>query len=198
MCLGWLAILTVLRPHDRNDFQKSMGEEHADLETATASAHQEKEVVGSFLSAVLDRKEESTSSRSLSSTLLFSPESPRLSLQRVSILRVESAVKEGNLKLSEKPQEATRFELAKYRFDKENKSSGRSRDHSVQRTVDSSPTELSYESIESESRFYELEQKWKHENWSEKAESSESWEEEVDNLLAWTNALDVKSLNYDD
>ncbi|XP_049992402.1 ubiquitin-conjugating enzyme E2 U [Alexandromys fortis] len=164
-------------------------------------------------------------------------------------------VKEGNLKLSEKPQEATRvikkisfndyyktwstiatsqtaehsrnpfvgdpkfmgqyykwrqqnrqhhkqwklkFELAKYRFDKENKSSGRSRDHSVQRTVDSSPTELSYESIESESRFYELEQKWKHENWSEKAESSESWEEEVDNLLAWTNALDVKSLNYDD
>lgn len=36
-------------------------------------------------------EEESTSSRSLSSTLLFSPESPRLSLQRVSILRVESA-----------------------------------------------------------------------------------------------------------
>ncbi|KAH0510543.1 putative ubiquitin-conjugating enzyme E2 U, partial [Microtus ochrogaster] len=52
--------------------------------------------------------------------------------------------------------------------------------------------------IESESRFYELEQMWKNENWSEEVESNESWEEEVDNLVAWTNALDVESLNYDD
>lgn len=58
--------------------------------------------------------------------------------------------------------------------------------------------ELSYEPIESESRFYGLGQKWENENWSEEAESNESWEEEVDNLVAWTNALDVKSLNYDD
>lgn len=58
--------------------------------------------------------------------------------------------------------------------------------------------ELSYDSAESESRFYGLGQKWKSENWSEEVESNESWEEEVDNLVAWTNALDVESLNYDD
>ncbi|CAO2588242.1 Ubiquitin-conjugating enzyme E2 U, partial [Lemmus lemmus] len=91
-----------------------------------------------------------------------------------------------------------KFELAKCRFDRENKSPGRSRDHVVQRTVGPSPTELSYDSAESESRFYRLGQEWKNENWSEEVESNKTWEEEVDNLLAWTNTLDEDSLNYDD
>lgn len=34
-------------PYDRNDFLRLMGEEHADLETAVASTHQEEEVAGS-------------------------------------------------------------------------------------------------------------------------------------------------------
>lgn len=34
-----------------------MGEEHADMETAAASAHQEEEVVRSLLGAVFDRKQ---------------------------------------------------------------------------------------------------------------------------------------------
>ncbi|XP_041911237.1 ubiquitin-conjugating enzyme E2 U [Arvicola amphibius] len=85
-----------------------------------------------------------------------------------------------------------KFEPTKYRFARENKSSGRSRDHFDQRTVGSSS------SPKSESRFYELGQKWKNENWSEEVESNESWEDEVDNLVAWTSALDVDSLNYGD
>lgn len=57
--------------------------------------------------------------------------------------------------------------------------------------------ELSNDSEESEPRFYGLGQKWEGENWLEDVESNESWEEEVNNLVAWTNALDIESLNYD-
>lgn len=91
-----------------------------------------------------------------------------------------------------------KFGLAKYRFARENKLPGYSSDHFVQRTVDSPPTELPYDSEGSESVFYGLGQRWKGENWPEEVESNESWEEEVDNLVAWTSALDVESLNYDD
>lgn len=53
--------------------------------------------------------------------------------------------------------------------------------------------ELSYGSVESESDYYE----WKNENWTEKNESEESWEDEVDKLVAWTSALDVGALDYE-
>lgn len=56
--------------------------------------------------------------------------------------------------------------------------------------------ERSYDSEEGEPSFYGLGQKWKRENGSD-VESNEPWEEEVNNLVAWTNALDLQSLNYD-
>lgn len=57
--------------------------------------------------------------------------------------------------------------------------------------------EVSYNSVEGESQFYESEQEWNNENWSEEIDSNESWEDEVDSLVAWTNALDVDSLDYE-
>ncbi|XP_015848375.1 ubiquitin-conjugating enzyme E2 U [Peromyscus maniculatus bairdii] len=87
-----------------------------------------------------------------------------------------------------------KFEFVKWRFARENKSPEPSSHQFVQRMVVApSPTELSYGSVESESDYYE----WKNENWTEKNESEESWEDEVDKLVAWTSALDVGALDYE-
>ncbi|XP_036034463.1 ubiquitin-conjugating enzyme E2 U [Onychomys torridus] len=91
-----------------------------------------------------------------------------------------------------------KFEVIKWRFARENKSPESSSHHFIQRmVVTPSPTELSYDSVESESEYYDLQEEWQNENWPEESESDESWEEEVDKLVAWTNALDTDSLDYE-
>ncbi|XP_052573388.1 ubiquitin-conjugating enzyme E2 U isoform X3 [Peromyscus californicus insignis] len=90
-----------------------------------------------------------------------------------------------------------KFELIKWRFARENKSPEPSSHDFVQRMVVApSPTEQSYDSVESESDYYDL-QEWQNENWTEENESDESWEDEVDKLVAWTSALDVGALDYE-
>uniref|UniRef100_A0A8C6R6E9 Uncharacterized protein n=1 Tax=Nannospalax galili TaxID=1026970 RepID=A0A8C6R6E9_NANGA len=62
-----------------------------------------------------------------------------------------------------------------------------------------SPMDASFESeIETDAGICEAMQEWKNEHSPETIGSDESWENEVDNLVAWTNALDIDSLDNQD
>ncbi|KAL6092910.1 hypothetical protein STEG23_028266 [Scotinomys teguina] len=92
-----------------------------------------------------------------------------------------------------------KFELLKYRLDRENEPPEHSDNHFAQRmVVIPSPNDLVYESVESETRFDKPKEDQGNENWAAENESDESWEEEVDKLVAWTSALDTDSLDDDE